>query len=58
MGIFKITAFMAERSDFARVRRPAARTAAASARLTLALQTGRQEFSKKDLPCILSDMTC
>ena len=57
-GIFRTTVFMFDSSYFARVRRPAAQTAAASGRLTLSLQTGRQKFSKKDLPCILSDMTC
>jgi hypothetical protein len=58
MGILRITAFIADSSDLARARRPAARMAAASARLTLALRTGPQDFVKQDLPCILSDMTC
>ena len=58
MGILRITAFIAGPSDFARVRRPAALTAKASGRLTLAMETGPQDFGKKELYCVLCDMKC
>ena len=52
MGILRITAFIAGPCNFARALQ------AAYARLTLAMETGPQDFGKKELYCVLCDMKC